>query len=208
MPVEMISPDTLHALYEKGNAINLIDVRTPAEFREIHVPFARNVPLDRLNLNELLAPARGEAITLHVICHSGSRAAKASEALADAGHLNVVCIAGGTKAWEAAGFPVVRGKATISLERQVRIVAGTLVLLGTTAGYFIHPVCLGLSVFVGAGVTYAGVTGSCAMGLLLAKMPWNQVDISEAKCVGATDKPTTICSVKPSLRIDQPKIAS
>jgi hypothetical protein len=75
---------------------------------------------------------------------------------------------------------VVRGKATISLERQVRIAAGSIVLIGTLMGAFVHPAFLGLSAFVGAGLVFAGITDTCGMGMLLARMPWNQSGVSRA----------------------------
>ncbi|MEZ6066663.1 MAG: DUF2892 domain-containing protein [Planctomycetaceae bacterium] len=111
---------------------------------------------------------------MYVICKSGSRGSKACEQLAASG-LDVVNVDGGTEAWAAAGLPVVRGKASMSLERQVRIAAGLLVLVGVTLAYLIHPAWMGLSAFVGAGLVFAGITDTCGMGLMLAKMPWNQV---------------------------------
>ena len=77
-------------------------------------------------------------------------------------------------AWTAAGLPVVRGKATMSLERQVRIAAGLLVLVGVTLGFTVHPYWFGLSGFVGAGLAFAGITDTCMMGMMLAKLPWNR----------------------------------
>lgn len=77
-------------------------------------------------------------------------------------------------AWEAAGLPVVRGKKAISLERQVRIAAGLLVLLGAILGFFVNPSFIGISAFVGAGLVFAGITDTCGMAMMLAKMPWNQ----------------------------------
>ncbi len=92
-----------------------------------------------------------------------------------AGYDNIVNVDGGTSAWEAAGLPVVRGKKAMSLERQVRIAAGFLVFLGAALGYFVNPAWIGLSAFVGAGLMFAGITDTCAMGMMIAKMPWNQV---------------------------------
>jgi rhodanese-related sulfurtransferase len=92
-----------------------------------------------------------------------------------AGQANVVNVEGGTLAWAEAGLPVVRGPKAISLERQVRIAAGSLVLLGAVLGWFVHPAFVGLSAFIGAGLVFAGVTDTCGMALLLARMPWNQV---------------------------------
>ena len=82
------------------------------------------------------------------------------------------------------GLPVVRGKKAISLERQVRIAAGSLVLLGAVLGWLVHPAFVGLSAFVGAGLVFAGVTDTCGMGLLLARMPWNRVKEPAATCCG------------------------
>jgi len=111
---------------------------------------------------------------IYFICKSGSRAAKACEKMQAAGVGNALSIDGGTEAWERAGLPVVRGKAAMSLERQVRIAAGSLVLIGLALGWFVHPYLYGLSAFVGAGLVFAGVTDWCGMGMLLARMPWNR----------------------------------
>jgi rhodanese-related sulfurtransferase len=175
MSVTTISPQRLHDITQAGQGVELIDVRTPAEFGEVHVSFARNVPLDQLEKTSIASSRNGATQPLYVICQSGGRAKQACEKLMRAGHLNVVSIEGGTQAWDAAGLPVVRGKAMMSLERQVRIAAGLLVVLGTFLGYFVHPYWLGLSAFVGAGLAFAGITDTCGMGMLLAKMPWNQV---------------------------------
>jgi rhodanese-related sulfurtransferase len=159
-----------------GKPVELIDVRTPVEFREIHAEGARLVPLDRLDPVALMTGRNGTAAEpLYLICRSGSRARQACERFLAAGHDNVVCVEGGTLAWEQAGLPVKRGKKAMSLERQVRIAAGLLVLVGSALGFFVHPYFIGLSAFVGAGLVFAGVTDTCGMGMLLARMPWNQV---------------------------------
>jgi rhodanese-related sulfurtransferase len=175
MSVRTISPKELDALRQRGEPIDLIDVRTPAEFREIHATIARNVPLDRLDPQAIAASLHGSADKpLYVICRSGKRADQACQQLEKAG-LNVVNVEGGTLAWEQAGLPVVRGKTTISLERQVRIAAGSLVLVGVALGWLIHPAFYLLAAFIGAGLVFAGITDTCGMGMLLARMPWNQV---------------------------------
>jgi rhodanese-related sulfurtransferase len=178
-----ISPKQLAELRSSGQSVELVDVRTPVEFREVHVGFAQNVPLDRLDPLALKAQ-RGSAGPLYVICRSGNRGRQACEKLAAAG-LNVVNVEGGTLAWEAAGLPVNRGKKAISLERQVRIVAGFLVLLGAVLALTVHPYFAGLSAFIGAGLMFAGITDTCGMGMLLARMPWNQVN---TEAPGATCK--------------------
>lgn len=168
-----ITPQQLHEIAGQRGDVDLIDVRTPAEFREIHVAFARNVPLDRLDAGAVAA-RRDASRPLYVICRSGSRGKQACEKLRNSGLADVVNVEGGTLAWDQAGLPVVRGKKTISLERQVRIAAGLLVLAGAGLGYFVDPLWIGLSAFVGAGLVFAGVTDTCGMGMMLARMPWNQ----------------------------------
>jgi rhodanese-related sulfurtransferase len=174
MAVSTISPSTLAQLYGSGKKIELIDVRTPVEFQEVHVEFARNVPLDRLEPAQIVQARNGSANEpLYVVCRSGSRGQQACEKFLKAGFANVVNVEGGTLACESAGLPLVRGKKAISLERQVRIAAGSLVLLGVVLGWLVHPYFVGLSAFVGAGLVFAGVTDTCGMGMLLARMPWN-----------------------------------
>ena len=170
-----ISPQDLSQLRASGRHVELIDVRTPVEFREVHVDFARNVPLDRLDPAAIRAERNGSGEEpLYVICRSGARGNQACEKLAAAG-LNVVNVEGGTSAWDGAGLPVVRGKKAISLERQVRIAAGFLTLLGAVLALTVHPYFAGLSAFVGIGLMFAGITDTCGMAMVLARMPWNQV---------------------------------
>ncbi len=168
-------------------SIDLIDVRTPMEFQEVHAAAARNIPLDQLDPQEVMQGRNGTADqTLYVICKGGTRGGKAQRKLADAGFDNVVNVEGGTDAWVAAGLPVVRGKKIMSLERQVRIAAGFIVLAGAISAMATGNVYLaGIPAFVGAGLMFAGITDSCAMGMLIAKMPWNQV-IDDGSC--CTDK--------------------
>jgi rhodanese-related sulfurtransferase len=178
MSVSSITAGRLGELLKGGACVELIDVRTPAEFRELHAEIARLVPLDALDPRAVMegrnSNGRGGE-PLYVICRSGSRAKQASEKFRALGYDNVVVVEGGTLAWEQAGLPVVRGPKAISLERQVRIAAGLLVLLGSALGAFVHPGFIGLAAFVGAGLVFAGVTDTCGMALVLSRMPWNQV---------------------------------
>ena len=175
MNTSSISPAQLAELCKEGKKIELIDVRTPVEFREVHVEFARNIPLDQLDAAAVMQARNGSADEpLYVICRSGGRGQQACEKFLKAGFSNVVNVEGGTLACVEAGLPVVRGKKAISLERQVRIAAGSLVLLGAVLGWFVHPAFIGLSAFVGAGLVFAGITDTCGMGMILARMPWNQ----------------------------------
>ena len=133
-------------------------------------------PLDRLDPAAVMQARNGiKDEPLYLICRSGSRGRQACEKFLAAGFTNVINVEGGTLACVEAGLPVVRGKKAISLERQVRIAAGSLVLLGVLLGWLVHPAFLGLSAFVGAGLVFAGITDTCGMGMMLARMPWNQV---------------------------------
>lgn len=164
------------ARHHRQGGVDLIDVRTPLEFREVHAEGARNVPLDQLDPQEVMAARNGSADQpLYLICRSGTRGETAQRRFVEAGFTNVINVDGGTQSWEAAGLPVVRGKKAMSLERQVRIVAGLLVFTGAVLALLVHPYWAGLPAFVGAGLMFAGLTDSCAMGLLLARMPWNRV---------------------------------
>ena len=177
MPVQTVSPDDVRDRRAAGKHVEIIDVRTPAEFAQLHVEGARSVPLDALDVIALVRERDGttNGEPLYLICQSGARAARACEMFEAAGFTNAVSIAGGTSAWERAGLPVVRGaRRTISLERQVRIAAGSLVLIGVLLGWLVHPAFFGLCAVIGAGLLFAGVTDWCGMGLMLAKMPWNR----------------------------------
>jgi rhodanese-related sulfurtransferase len=183
--VSTITPQQLAELCKGTGMLDLIDVRTPVEFRGVHVQVARNVPLDKLDPVALIQSRSGsKEEPLYLICRSGSRGRQACEKFLAAGFTNVVNVEGGTQACVESGLPVVRGKQAISLERQVRIAAGLLVLLGALLGWFVHPAFIALSALVGAGLVFSGVTDTCGMGLLLARMPWNQVEDHANCCSG------------------------
>ncbi len=172
MPVKTIPPRDVPAFGPDGKPIEIIDVRTPIEYREVHIRGAKLIPLDELDPRQIRSNATGAP--LYLVCKSGGRAAKACEKFAAAGFDNLFSIEGGTTAWEAAGLPVVHSQSCISLERQVRIAAGTLVLIGIALGALVHPAFYALAALVGAGLVFAGVTDFCGMAMLLAKMPWNK----------------------------------
>jgi rhodanese-related sulfurtransferase len=180
MSIATITPKQLSELVQSDKSVELIDVRTPVEYREVHVGFARNVPLDQLDVASWTSGRSDSSRPLYVICRSGGRGKQACEKMKSAGITNVINVEGGTLAWEQAGLPVVRGKKMMSLERQVRIAAGGLVLTGAILGAFVSPYWIGLSAFVGAGLMFAGITDTCGMGMVLARMPWNQISTSSA----------------------------
>jgi rhodanese-related sulfurtransferase len=172
--MKSIEPQELRALLAADDAVVLIDVRTPAEYAGGHIPGARNRPMGEITAEQILSEVGGNDIV--VVCQSGGRSSRCYAALENAGAKNVRNLSGGTQAWTSAGLRVESSaKAIMSIERQVRIGAGFLVLLGLILGELLSPVFVLLSGFVGAGLIFAGVTDWCGMGLLLARMPWNQV---------------------------------
>ena len=170
--MKSISPIELQKILAAQPNATLLDVRTPVEFAEVHVPQARSIPLDELNPSSL--PLE-KSEPVYLLCRSGQRATKAAEKFAKAGFTQPVVIAGGTLAWIEANLPVTRGTTkVISLERQVRIAAGALVLTGVLLARFVDFNFIWLPGFVGAGLIFAGITDFCGMGLLIAKLPWNK----------------------------------
>ncbi len=157
-----------------AGSIVLVDVRTPAEFGTLRVAGAINVPLDRLDPAALLRD-HGAGKPFYCICQTGTRSQMAVAKLRAAGVQDVVHVDGGTNAWTAAGLPVQQsGRKVIALDRQMRITAGSFILLGIAIGALLHPAGYALSAFIGAGLVFAGVTDSCGMSIVLARMPWNQ----------------------------------
>jgi rhodanese-related sulfurtransferase len=170
-----IQPNQLHELRQAGKFLHLVDVRTPAEHAEIHVPGVRLEPLDRLSPATFEQAGVAKDQPVYLLCRSGARARQAAEKLEKAGYTQCSVVEGGTEAWAKAGLPVNRGTTKVlSLERQVRIAAGALVLTGILLARFVHADFVWLSAFVGAGLVFAGLTDWCGMGMLLARMPWNQ----------------------------------
>ena len=170
--MKAITPVELQKILTVQPSATVIDVRTPVEFGEVHVPQARSIPLDELK-PAALGLSKDQPV--YLLCRSGQRATKAAEKFAKEGFSQPIVVEGGTLAWIDAKLPVTRcATKAISLERQVRIVAGALVFTGVVLGWFVHRGFFGLSAFVGAGLVFAGITDFCGMGLLLAKMPWNR----------------------------------
>jgi rhodanese-related sulfurtransferase len=173
-----LNPSILHTidaptLYQRlqENSVVLVDVREPGEFRGEHIAGATCVPLSQFNLSQL--PPRGDRLVLY--CQSGTRTKEAARRLFEAGWSNVTHLGGGILAWKELNYPiVVDRKAPISIMRQVQLIAGSLVLIGTILGALVSPWFLVLSGFVGAGLTVAGATGTCMMARLLARLPYNQ----------------------------------
>jgi len=150
----------------------LLDVRTPAEFTTSHIPGSYNVPLPLLreHRDELRSHLDDDVV---LVCRSGTRATEAETLLGSTGLANLHVLTGGVSAWEAAGAPLNRGAQTWELERQVRLVAGGIVLSGVLASTKV-PALKWVSAAIGAGLTGAAVTNSCAMGKALSLLPYNR----------------------------------
>lgn len=176
-----ISPKELNDKLQNQNAL-LLDVRTPAEFMTCHVKGAINVPLDSLEKSEIERLCQGKTEVL-TICQSGKRGATAQGKLSSWGIQNVSNVSGGTLACKSSGLAVNEGDIkVISLDRQVRIAAGSFVLLGLILAQIFSASWLCLSAFVGAGLIFSGVTDTCGMGVILAKMPWNRNVSCNTRC--------------------------
>ena len=190
--MKSITASELKNLINSGKHIDLIDVRTPIEFRAMHVTVARNVPLDRLDPNALRTAGGESNDPLYIVCRSGGRSRQACEKLLAAGVTNVVNVDGGTMACASAGAPVNRGKSAIPLNCQVQIITGVTVVAGTIAALATANLYwLSLPVVMGAGLVFSGLTNTCAMGTMLARMPWNQVKPESTVSSNATSKTCT-----------------
>jgi rhodanese-related sulfurtransferase len=163
-----ISPHDAQRAHADGEAV-IIDVRDPFERAAGHIPGSRAMPLSSLDVEAL----RREEKRVIFQCRSGARSTKACQQFGGGESL-----AGGIEAWRAAGLPIERSTAALKLDvmRQVHIAAGSLVVAGIALGWLLAPAFLLLSLFVGTGLIFAGVSGWCGMAKLLAIMPWNRVD--------------------------------
>jgi rhodanese-related sulfurtransferase len=169
----VLTPDELVRLRAARPDTRVLDVRTPGEFESQHIAGAYNVPLDVLGEHSAEIHANvAERIIL--VCRSGQRARKAEQALASAGMSNLHVLDGGMAAWIAAGQLVNEGKLRMSLERQVRIAAGALAAAGGFLALFVNPLFAALSALIGSGLVFAGITDTCTLGMLLAKLPYNR----------------------------------
>ena len=168
-----VDAPTLAEQLGDDRAPTLIDVRTPAEFEAGHIPGAVNVPLDELrsSLDDIRAVLDVHDVVL--VCRSGNRAGQAQEALHRAGLGGSTVLRGGIVDWEATGGDLHRGRQTWELERQVRLAAGALVFGGIAAST-VTPRAKWLSAVVGGGLVVAAASNTCAMGVALARMPWNK----------------------------------
>lgn len=158
--------------------LTVIDVRTPAEYASGHLPGALNVPLDRIRraLPDIRhAAERGDVL---VVCASGARSESACKLLAEQG-IATATLVGGTGAWAAEGHDLhtpaaCEARSGWSMERQVRLTAGSLVLLGLALGLLVHPALLLISAAIAGGLVFSALTNTCGMAVVLGKLPHNR----------------------------------
>ncbi|MFV2198640.1 rhodanese-like domain-containing protein [Nocardiopsis sp. LOL_012] len=181
MTDDTIDVQAVRGLVETDRTV-LVDVRTPAEYESSHIAGAVNLPLQSVDqhLGRIVSGARGRLV---IVCQSGNRARQCQDRLAAAGLRGAVVMSGGMNAWEAQGAPVVRGRERWALERQVRLVAGSIVLVSVLAS-LLWPPAVAVAGLIGAGLTFAAVTDTCAMGMALTRLPYNQprnaVDVEDS----------------------------
>jgi rhodanese-related sulfurtransferase len=157
----------------KGKVV-LIDVRSPIEFETEHIDGSVNLPLEELDTRFDEIPRTGQLV---VICRSGKRAEQGAHTLLGRSFQPSI-LKGGLLAWRKSGQPVKKGKKMLSIERQIQLVVGPGVLSGVLLGVFVNPWFFIIPGIFGAGLTFAGLSGTCALGLLLMKAPWNQLPLA------------------------------
>jgi rhodanese-related sulfurtransferase len=172
VPSDSLAPTQVRELRASDPRVRLIDVRTPGEFTSAHIPGSHNVPLDLLREHrDDLAVRHADPVVL--VCGTGVRAEQARTLLATSGSDRISVLRGGITAWENDSGEVSRGRGTWAMERQVRLLAGVLVLIGVVGSTVVRPMKW-LAGFIGAGLSFAAVTNTCAMGKALSFLPYNR----------------------------------
>lgn len=176
MTIKRATVHEMNELLDGGGECQVIDVREFSEFNSERIADAQLMPLSNF---EKHADEIDHTKPVYLMCRSGNRAKNAAEKLASKGFTDIHVIEGGMVAWAGANLPVVKGESKVwSLERQVRFTAGMFVLTGLVLGVFLSPYLLLISAFVGAGLMFSAATDTCAMGMALAKMPWNKAPVT------------------------------
>lgn len=181
--IPISTPRAVHRKMADGENVDLIDVRSPAEYADYHVPGAVSLPLDQIDAARVSArfsDSAGTVTPLYLICASGRRAEQAARKLQSQGLTRVALVDGGTQAWAAHRLPLQRRSRLPSLERQTQIAVGALILLMVAKGSLLHPVFYALVGLLGAGLIWSGLTARCGLAALLARMPWNQREATGA----------------------------
>ncbi|MEY9214475.1 rhodanese-like domain-containing protein [Thermobifida halotolerans] len=174
-----LAPEQVRELQERNPRVRLIDVRTPGEFAGAHIPGSYNVPLDLLREHRReLSAEHDDPVVL--VCRSGMRADQARALVAGSGLERISVLRGGINEWERVGAPLNRGTGgRWAMERQVRLVAGSVVLTSVAASAVFGPLKW-VAAGIGAGLALAAVTDTCMMARLLARLPYNRADSCDA----------------------------
>ncbi len=173
--IKQVSVHEVNELLNAGGECQVIDVREFSEFNSERIADAQLMPLSNF---ERHAEEIDHSKPVYLMCRSGNRAKQAAERLKKKGFTDIHVVEGGMAAWAGADLPVIKGESKVwSLERQVRFTAGLIVLTGLTLGFLITPYLYFLSAFVGTGLVFSAATDTCAMGMLLARMPWNKAPV-------------------------------
>ncbi len=181
--LEGINPREAKGLSEKDSKIKFLDVRSVLEFSQVHIKDSINIPIDMLSLKiNDLSKAQESFV---VLCRTGNRSPMAADMLVQSGIHGVKVMRGGMTRWQKEGLPVVKGEGGISLERQVRLIAGSLVLSGIAAAFLVHWAFILIPIFVSCGLIYSGLSDNCLMGMLLMHLPYNK-KLYKAKLGGGT----------------------
>jgi rhodanese-related sulfurtransferase len=179
--IKQASVYEINELLSSGGECQVIDVREFSEFNNERIADAQLMPLSNF---EKHADEVDHSKPVYIMCRSGNRAKQAAEKLAKRGFADVHVIEGGMAAWANANLPIIKGESKVwSLERQVRFTAGLLVLTGVLLAALVHSYFIIVSAFIGAGLVFSAVTDTCAMGMMLARMPWNR---GPAECEAKT----------------------
>jgi len=170
MPLRHVSPAEAKQLIAQGAV--LIDIRERDEHAREHIPGSSSAPLSTLQENALTG-REGQVMIFH--CKSGNRTKANENRLSQGTACEAFILDGGLEAWRAAGLPISKDKSQpMEMNRQVQITAGSLIVLGAALGFFVNPGFYALSAAIGAGLVFAGVTGTCGLAKILALMPWNR----------------------------------
>lgn len=188
--ITTVEPEVLRQWITDNEDLVVLDVRSAAEFESVHIRGSYNVPLQLVSEHtDQLAERLGGRVVL--VCQSGVRAEQARQRLGAAGVETAHVLTGGINSFADAGGDVVRGAQRWDIERQVRLVAGSLVVTGLLGGKFVSPKLRTVAGAIGAGLTFSGVTNTCAMGKALAAMPWNKTTQNLTAAESINQIPTT-----------------
>ena len=179
----MVLPKDAQKLVSENQQVKLLDVRSALEYGDTHIKDSINIPIDMLKykIEDLSKP--GQAYI--VLCRTGNRSPMAADMLLQSGVHSVKVMEGGLMRWQKERLPIIKGQGGMSLERQVRAIAGSLILLGIILAWLMHWVFIFISVWVACGLIFAGLTDNCLMGMLLMKLPYNK-KMYKAKLGGGT----------------------